>query len=480
MAIRVLRLAVGIAIFAAAGPASAADRPDASKMNIVLFLSDDHAAHAVSAYGSRINRTPNIDRLARDGALFRNCFAVNSICAPSRASILTGVYGHVNGVRTNADRLRPGLATFPKLLQEAGYATALVGKWHLKDPPEGFDYSCVLPGQGAYFDPVMIANGQRRRFSGYVSEVITEEAVRWLGQRDSSKPFCLLVQHKAPHANWEPGPRYADLFQDAPIPKPTTFDDDYATRGQAIRSHRLFVGPKLWELHYQRRFGPIPAEVPQEEAREWVYQRFMADYLRCVASVDESVGRVLDHLKAAGLADDTMVIYTSDQGFFLGDHGLYDKRFMYEESIRMPLLIRWPGKTKGGTEVDSIVLNVDLAPTLLDVAGVSPPDAMQGRSFKLILQGKRPSDWRPAMYYRFYEQAYGIGPHEGVRTDRYKLIHYLYGDGAWELYDLQQDPDELRNLFGDSNYEQVAIQVQTRLAELREQFGAEPVAEPDR
>ncbi|HUT90765.1 MAG TPA: sulfatase [Thermoguttaceae bacterium] len=466
---------IGLALLATALPATGAERP-----NVLFILSDDHAAHAVSAYGSRINRTPNIDRLARDGALFRNCFAVNSICAPSRASILTGVYGHMNGVRTNAGRLRPDLATFPKLLREAGYATAVVGKWHLKDPPEGFDHACVLPGQGAYFDPVMIAGGEKRRFPGYVSEVITDEAIRWLGGRDSGKPFCLLVHHKAPHANWEPGPRQADLFRDAPIPEPTTFDDDYATRGQAIRDHRLFVGPKLWELHYQRRLGEIPATVGEGEVRRWVYQRFITDYLRCVASVDESVGRLLDHLDAAGLADDTMVVYTSDQGFFLGDHGLYDKRFMYDESIRMPLVVRWPGKTRGGTEVDSLVLNVDFAPTLLDVAGLSPPDAMQGQSFEPLLRGERPSNWREAMYYRFYEQAFGIGPHEGVRTARYKLIHYLYGDQARELYDLEQDPEELHNVFGDAEYTDVAVQLQTRLAELRKQFGAEPVAAPSR
>lgn len=473
--IRWVAIPIGLALLASALPTTGAERP-----NILFILSDDHAAHAVSAYGSRINRTPNIDRLARDGALFRNCFAVNSICAPSRASMLTGAYGHVNGVRTNAGRLRADLVTFPELLQQAGYATALVGKWHLKDPPKGFDHSCVLPGQGAYFDPVMIADGEKRRFSGYVSEVITEEAIRWLGGRDSGKPFCLLVHHKAPHANWEPGPRYADLFRDGPIPEPTTFNDDHATRGQAIRDHRLFVGPKLWELHYQRRFGEIPATVSDEAVRGWVYQRFIADYLRCVASVDESVGRLLDYLDAAGLAGDTIVVYTSDQGFFLGDHGLYDKRFMYEESIRMPLLVRWPGKTQGGSEVDPIVLNVDFAPTLLDLAGISPPETMQGRSFAPLLRGEWPSDWRRAMYYRFYEQAYGIGPHEGVRTARYKLIHYLYGDNAWELYDLEQDPDELHNVFGDSRYTVVAAQLPALLAQLRRQFGAEPVAGPNR
>ena len=404
---RLTALLIGVAWLAATVPAAAVDRP-----NILYIMADDHAAHAVSAYGSRINRTPNIDRLAREGVLFGNCFAVNSLCAPSRASILTGTYGHVNGVRTNGARFASGLTTFPKLLQEAGYATALVGKWHLKAEPEGFDRWSVLPGQGAYFDPMMIVNGREQKRSGYVSQVITDEAIRWLGRRDVRKPFCLLVHHKAPHANWEPGPRYAELFKETRIPTPDTFRDDFATRGQAIRSHRLFVGPKLWELHYQRRFGSIPAAVSEEDAKAWVYQRFIKDYLRCVASVDESVGRLLDYLDTVGLARDTVVIYTSDQGFFLGDHGLYDKRFMYEESIRMPLVARWPGKIGADTRIDRIILNVDFAPTLLSLAGLSPPEVMQGRSFLPLLLGEQPTDWRRAMYYRFYEKAYGVGPHE--------------------------------------------------------------------
>lgn len=459
-------------ILAASAASPAAERP-----NIVFVLSDDHAAHAVSAYGSRINQTPNIDRLARQGALFRNCFAVNSICAPSRASILSGAYGHVNGVRTNSDSLRPGIATFPRQLRESGYTTAIVGKWHLKDPPEGFDHACILPGQGAYFDPVMIDDGQKKRLSGYTSEVITEEAIAWLERRDAAKPFCLLVHHKAPHANWEPGPRYADLFRDRPIPEPATFDDDYATRGEAIRAHRLFVGRQLWELHYQQRFGDIPAAISDNEVRGWVYQRFIADYLRCVASVDDSVGRLLDYLDRSDLAGKTMVIYASDQGFFLGDHGLYDKRFMYEESIRMPLLVRWPDKVRDGRRVDPIVLNVDFAPTLLEAAGAALPETIQGRSFLPLLSGGDAGPWRSAMYYRFYEQAYGIGPHEGIRTDRHKLIHYLYGDRAWELYDLEKDPRELYNVFADPAYAGVADQLQTQLEAERSNVRAEPIAE---
>ncbi len=452
---------------------SAEDSEPAQAPNIVFILSDDHAAHAISAYGSRINRTPNIDRLAREGALFENCFAVNSICAPSRASILTGLYGHVNGVRTNGDRLRDDVVTFPELLQKAGYTTALVGKWHLKNQPRGFDHWCILPGQGAYFDPHMIVNGRQQRLSGYVSEVITDEAIRWLDGRDGRKSFCLLVHHKAPHANWEPGPRHADMFENAPISEPATFRDAYATRGEAIRSHRLFVGPKLWELHYQRRFGEIPENISENEAKGWVYQRFIKDYLRCVASVDDSVGRLLDHLDRLGLAGNTVVVYTSDQGFFLGDHGLYDKRFMYEESIRMPLLVRWPGKTKADARVAPIVLNVDFAPMLLELAGVAPPETMQGRSFLPLLCGRESAGRRRAMYYRFYEEAYGIGPHEGIRTDEHKLIHYLYGDSGWELYNLKEDPAELHNVFGEPAYAEISKRLQAQLAALRGELKAE-------
>lgn len=431
-------------------PAPVPAAASAARPNILFILADDHAAHAVSAYGSRINRTPNIDRLARDGLLLRNCFCVNSICAPSRASILSGLYGHANGVRTNSDRMDSSVVTFPQLLQASGYATALVGKWHLQNSPQGFDHWCVLPGQGAYFDPAMIVDGVRRKFPGYVSDVITDEAIAWLKGRDAKKPFCLLVHHKAPHANWEAGPQWAGLYQDQAVPEPATLNDDFATRTEAIRAHRLFVGPKLWELHYAKRMGEIPANVPADQARAWVYQRFIKDYLRCVASVDQSVGRLLDYLDGAGLAGNTAVFYTSDQGFFLGDHGLYDKRLMYEESLRMPFLARVPGVTRPATQAEAIVLNVDIAPTLLELAGARPPHALHGRSFLAILGGNCPADWRRSMYYRFYEEAYGIGPHEGLRTDRDKLIHYLYGDHGEELYDLRRDPQELRNLAAEA------------------------------
>lgn len=440
--------------------------------NIVLFFSDDHAAQAIGAYGSEVGRTPNIDRLAREGAVFENCFCVNSICVPSRACVLTGRYSHANGVRTNADALPEGSVTFPRLLREAGYATAIIGKWHLKTDPEGFDHWCVLPGQGAYFDPAMIENGARQKCPGYVSEVITEKALAWLKSRDRGRPFCLLVQHKAPHANWEVGPGEEAIFEGETIPEPESLHEDLAGRSEAVRSHRLFVGRPQWELHFEKRFGPIPADVPEEKVRGWVYQRYIKDYLRCAASVDTGVGRVLDLLDGEGLAGNTVVVYSSDQGFFLGEHGLYDKRLMYEESIRMPLIVRWPGVVAAGARIGAMALNVDFAPTLIEVAGVLAPADLHGRSLVPLFRGERPRDWRTSFYYRYYEVGYGLGPIEGVRTMEHKLIRYGFSDGGTELYDLEKDPSEMRNIVAEPTARAVAGSLSKELARLREQLGA--------
>ncbi len=440
--------------------------------NIVLFFSDDHAAQAIGAYGSEVGRTPNIDRLAREGAVFENCFCVNSICVPSRACVLTGRYSHANGVRTNGDALPEGSVTFPRLLREAGYATAIIGKWHLKTDPEGFDHWCVLPGQGAYFDPAMIENGARQKCPGYVSEVITEKALAWLKSRDRGRPFCLLVHHKAPHANWEVGPGEAAMFEGETIPEPESLHEDLAGRSEAVRSHRLFVGRPQWELHFEKRFGPIPADVTEEKVRGWVYQRYIKDYLRCAASVDTGVGRVLDLLDGEGLAGNTVVVYSSDQGFFLGEHGLYDKRLMYEESIRMPLIMRWPGVVAAGARISAMALNVDFAPTLIDVAGALAPAEMHGRSLVPLMRGNPAKGWRQSFYYRFYEEAYGLGPIEGVRTMAHKLIRYGFADRGSELFDLRADPDEMRNLIGDPASGAIARQLSAELARLRGQLEA--------
>ena len=440
--------------------------------NIIFIMSDDHASHAIGAYGSVINKTPNIDRLAREGMRFDNCFCTNSLCAPSRAVILTGKYGHVNGVVDNRASFDGGQQTLPKRLQEAGYRTAVVGKWHLKSAPTGFHYSNVLPGQGEYHDPVMLENGESRKHTGYVTDIITDAALTWIKEQESSEsPFFLMLHHKAPHADWEPDKKHMSLYAKEDIPLPATFDDDYETRTAQIKNHRLHVGPKQWELHFSNRFGAIPEGMTEPETREWVYQRYMKDYLRCIASVDDNVGRVLDYLDESGLSENTIVVYTSDQGFFLGDHGLYDKRFMYEHSLRMPLLMRYPGHIAPNSTSDAIVLNLDFAPTFLDCANVPIPSDIQGESFKRIAGGTVPEGWRTAMYYSFYEEAFGIGPHEGIRTRRHKLIHFLYGDMGWELYDLDTDPQEQQNLYGSPNHGELVEGLKGKLRSFKEKYG---------
>ena len=438
--------------------------------NIILIMSDDHASHAISAYGSTINKTPNIDRLAAEGIRFDNCFCTNSICAPSRAVILTGKYSHLNGVIDNGVRFDGTQQTLPKLLQQAGYQTAIVGKWHLKSPPTGFHYSNVLPGQGVYHDPVMIENGNSRKHKGYVTDLITDSAISWLKKQESSEtPFFLMLHHKAPHANWEPDKKHMTMYSDEDVPLPATFNDDYKTRTAQIENHRLHVGPKQWELHF-KRFGQIPEGMNEQETREWAYQKYMKNYLRCIASVDDNVGRVLDYLKRANLAENTIVVYTSDQGFFLGDHGLYDKRFMYEHSLRMPLLMRYPQNIKPSSVSDEIVSNLDFAATFLGYAHAPVPEDIQGESFKSIAHGSTPKDWRTAIYYRFYEKGYGIGPHEGIRTKRHKLIHFMYGDMGWELYDLSRDPNELNNVYGSAANEGLVEDLKAMLASLKRKY----------
>lgn len=458
--------------------------------NILFIMTDDHASHAISAYGSRINATPHIDRIATAGTRFNNCFCTNSICTPSRATILTGTYNHINGVTTLATPFDSRLPAFPGLLREAGYQTAVFGKWHLGHggihDPRGFDEWVVLPGQGAYRDPEMIHPTGRRVHEGYATDVITDLSLGWLRRRDPSRPFCLLVHHKAPHRPWQPDQRHAHLYEDHDIPEPPTLRDDYANRSEAAASARMRVGR---DMNPQDMKQPIPEGLSADEELAWRYQRYIKDYLRCVASVDDNVGRLLDHLDAAGLADDTVVVYTSDQGFFLGDHGWYDKRFMYEESLRMPLLIRYPRLVPPGTTCDEMVLNLDFAQTFLDLAGVPALPTMQGRSMTPLLRGERPADWRSAMYYRYWmhdDDSHHVRAHYGIRTDRYKLIYY-YGDGLgvagaserrfepeWELFDLQRDPLELNSVHDDPDYAAVRKELEVELDQLQRQAGDAP------
>ncbi|MBU0478348.1 sulfatase [bacterium] len=461
--------------------------------NILFIMSDDHASHAMSCYGSRINKTPNLDRIAKGGMRFNNCFCTNSICTPSRATILTGTYNHVNEVTTLSTPMDNRLKTFPKLLQESGYQTAIFGKWHLgtgmEHCPTGFDDWAVLPGQGLYHNPEFIFKGPdggtRRTIPGYVTDLITDMSLNWLKERDQSRPFCLLYHHKAPHREWESDEKHAHMFLNEKILEPDTLYDDYSNRATAAAAAKMRVGVHMNEKDLKCR---INRTLPERELRKWAYQRYIKDYLRVIASIDDNVGRVLNWLDDEGLSDNTVVIYTSDQGFFLGDHGWYDKRFMYEESLRMPFILRYPKEVNPGTINDDIVVNVDFAPLFMDLAGIPIPDDFQGRSFCPLLYAEKLSDWRQAMYYRYWmhkDTSHNVYAHYGIRTKRHKLIYY-YSDalgqpGAfdesyepeWELFDLLEDPHELHNVYDDPRYANVAKELKLELHRLQKEVGDE-------
>lgn len=453
------------------GYVATAQTPESKKSqpNIIFIMTDDHASHAISSYGSKINKTPNLDRLAREGMRFNNCFCTNAICAPSRAVILTGKYSHLNGVIDNAVKFDGSQQTFPKLLQKAGYRTAIIGKWHLQSDPTGFDYWHILPGQGVYHNPVMIEMGQHKKHTGYVTDIITDLCLAWLKERPADKPFCLMYHHKAPHREWEPDDKHAKLYEDTDIPIPETFNDDYKTRCAAAQQQEMTIERHLNEKDL--KMAP-PEGLTGQELKKWKYQRYIKDYLRCVASVDDNVGRLLDYLDSSGLAQNTIVVYTSDQGFYLGDHGWFDKRFMYEHSLRMPLLVRYPKEIKAGSINNDIVLNLDFAPTFLDFAGVTLPNDMQGCSLRPLVQGNTPQNWRTSMYYHYYEYpaVHSVKRHYGIRTRRYKLIHFYYDIDAWELYDLEKDPNELNNLYDNPVYADIVKQLKAQLQQLRDQY----------
>jgi len=461
--------------------------------NIIFIMTDDHASHALSCYGSKINKTPNLDRLAKGGMLFKNSFCTNSICAPCRAVILTGKYSHINGVIDNRKKFDGSQQTFPKLLQKVGYQTAMIGKWHLKTDPTGFDYWNVLPGQGTYYNPAMIEMGQRKTYTGYTTDIITDHCLKWLKERELDKPFCLMFHHKAPHRRWEPGPKYLNMYDDVTMPEPDNLFDDYSNRGRAAREQDMSIEKtmdkrdlklippgdlnteqkKLWDAAYNPKNEAFEkANLQGKELVRWKYQRYIKDYLRCIASVDDNVGRLLNYLDESGLAKNTVVFYTSDQGFYLGDHGWFDKRFMYEESLRMPLLVRYPKEIKPGSVNDNIVLNLDFAPTFLDFAGLNKPPDMQGRSIRPLLQAKKTKDWRKSMYYHYYEYpaVHSVKRHYGVRTDRHKLIHFYNDIDEWELYDLRKDPREMKNVFDDPAYADTVKKLKAELKRLRKKY----------
>ena len=466
--------------------------PTQTRPNIIFIMSDDHAAHAISAYGSRVNQTPNIDRLAREGMLFRNVFVTNSICTPSRASILTGQYSHLNGVPV-FNRFDSSRVTVARLLQHGGYYTGMIGKWHLGSDPAGFDHWEILPGQGAYFNPILYtATGEKTYTDRYVTDVITDLAIDFLQKRPREKPFFLMLHNKAPHRPWEPDAAHRAQFADRWIPEAETLWDSYTTRTDALHENlqRVMADMTRRDLKLQPPAGLAGAELTAwlgekpdsvqidrdgktitltgEALGRWKYQRYMQDYLATIQSVDDNIGRLLKFLDGSGLSKNTVVIYTSDQGFFLGDHGLFDKRFMYEASLRMPFLVRWPAAIKAGATADAMSLNIDFAPTFLDLAGIPIPADMQGRSLTPVFRGRTPPDWRTSMYYRYYHDPgdHNTRAHYGVRTRTHKLIYFWKKD-QWELFDLVSDPDEMHNLYNQPGQEAITASLKAELMKLK-------------
>lgn len=456
--------------------------------NILFIMSDDHASQAMSCYGSKMNHTPNIDRIANEGIRFDHCFCTNSICTPSRATILTGQYNHVNGVRTLDDELDNTLTTFPQLLQKDGYQTAMIGKWHLghneHSHPTGFDFWSVVPGQGEYMNPKFIEADGIKTHEGYVTDVTTDMSINWLEQRDPDKPFLLMCHHKAPHRPWIPNPKDKNLLDGVEIPEPVTFYDDYEGRSRAAKEAEMRIDRDL--SPNDLKVDP-PSGLTDLEMKKWKYQRYIKDYLLCVHSIDENVGRLLDYLDQHQLTENTIVVYTSDQGFFLGEHGWYDKRFMYEESLRMPFVVRYPNEITAGSTTSAMALNVDFAQTFLEYAGIEPPVDMQGTSLRPIFQGEAPADWRTSMYYRYWMHLgeHRVCAHYGIRTEDYKLIYY-YGsvlnsplssdswEPEWELYDLAKDPYEMNNVYHNSAYTDIVRELKQELYVLQHDVGDNP------
>jgi len=532
---------VGLAAVGAVTGCSPRKGDAAKPMNIVYIMCDDHSYQTISAYDTRYINTPNIDRLANEGVRFNNSFVANSLSGPSRACIITGKHSFTNGFLDNSTTFDGDQQTYPKLLQQAGYQTACIGKWHLVSEPQGFDYWSILIGQGQYYNPDLISMGDTLQYHGYATNVITDVALDWLDGRDPDKPFCLLIQQKAPHRSWEPDSQDYDEFSDVDFPLPANYHDDYATRRAAglaemsiTEDMGLYRDLKVWyendpnvqasftypgmrnqsrpkysvtrrydqeqlaafEAHYDKVNEEFAKEKPQgEDLVQWKFNQYMRDYLRCIRSVDRNVGRVYDYLKEHDLLENTIIVYTSDQGFYMGEHGWFDKRFMYEESFRTPLIIRYPGGKKG--EINQLVQNIDYGPTFLDLAGLDVPEDMHGVSFLPLLKGKNPKNWRTGLYYHFYEFAgeHAVRKHFGLRTDRYKLIRY-YSDASdeeiidnnrawgmknyenarirvedWELFDLQNDPSEMTNIYGQPGTESVTAELKAQLKELQASYG---------
>ncbi|KAH6669738.1 N-acetylglucosamine-6-sulfatase [Plectosphaerella plurivora] len=503
-----------------------------TRPNILFIMADDHAAKSISCYGAGINKTPNLDRIANEGMRFDHCYVTNSICTPSRAAIITGTHNHVNGVMTLDSKINKHTPNVAKQLRTGGYQTAMVGKWHLgegkESEPTGFDYWSVVPGQGEYWDPSFIEPSGTSRIPGYATDIITDKCLDFMKNRDKERPFFVMCHHKAPHRSWEYDPKHKDLYKD-PVRLPDTFNDDYKNRARAAKVAKMriaddityndlgivqpegpssLIGSKMVDIWWwSDRKIPAPDDVTKmrlicketgevftfktpAELAEFKFQRYMQRYLRTIQSIDDNVGRMLDWLEAEGLADNTLVVYTSDQGFFLGEHGWFDKRFMYEESFQMPFMARLPGVISPGSVCQDIVCNVDFAPTFLDLAGVRIPSYMQGDSFLQVLAGHTPHDWQQVAYHRYWmhrdiiHEAYA---HYGVRDQRYKLIYWYNEDFGlegtrpggeekeWELFDCQEDPLELFNCYADPKYKDVVAKMTRMLEDKMLQIGDEPV-----
>jgi arylsulfatase A-like enzyme len=479
----------------------AADAP--SHPNILFVFCDDQGYQALGAYGSTVAKTPSIDRIAKEGMRFDRCLTTYSLCGPARACVLTGKYSHLNGFFNNENsRFDGSQVTFPKLLQQENYQTAIVGKWHLVSDPTGFDFWEILPGQGRYYNPPMIRMGKPVPKSGYVSDIITDDAIEWLKrERDPARPFLLMVDHKAPHRNWEPALENLTKYDDTVFPEPPTLFDDYTGRGKAEHEQKMNIATtltdmdlklvpqpgmtpeqrKVWDAYY----GPKNAAFAEKhlqgaELVRWKYQRYMHDYLATAASIDQSVGRLLDYLAQTGLDKNTVVIFSSDQGVFLGEHGWMDKRWIFEQSLRTPFLVRWPGVVSPGTVNTDMVSNLDFAETFLDIAGLPAPAEMQGRSIVPILKGRTPPDWRTDFYYHYYEHPaeHNVARQYGIVTDQYKLVYFYEPEmNYWELFDLKTDPLELKSVYNDPAYSAVQKDLHERLDKLRSELKV-PATDP--
>lgn len=472
--------------------------------NILIILSDDHTQQAISAYGSRLMQTPNIDRIAREGAIFTNSFVTNSICAPSRAVLLTGKYSHLNGLKDNSPQRRfdGSQQQVQKLLREENYQTAWVGKWHLQSLPQGFDYWNILPDQGNYYQPDFVnMQNDTVRYKGYVSNLISDFSLNWLNTRDTARPFFLVVGEKATHRNWMPDIRDLDAFDDKTFPLPANFFDNYAGRKAAMEQDMTIN--KTMTLKYDLKTGltlddnTILARLSPDEKKayvdyyskitkeyeavkgdsmaliKWKYQRYLKDYLATARSLDRNIGRILAYLDSAKLSSNTVVMYTSDQGFYMGEHGWFDKRFMYEESLRTPFVMRYPGKIQPGTKISQMIVNLDIAPSVLEFAKLSMPAGLQGRSFApLVTKQPLQKAWRQSMYYHYYEypEPHRVAPHFGIRTKQFKLIRFYGPYDSWELFNISKDTGEMKNLYHHPAYQTIAAKLTRELKELATQF----------